>query len=123
MADGDTGILVAPKDAAALAAALERLLADADARKAMGKRAREGNTMMAECYFCKGRVVQEKVNVDFRWGRKLKVIENVPAGVCQQCGEKYFHAAVYKVMEKLAVSRAKPVARLTVDVVQFKEVA
>ena len=41
VADGDTGILVAPKDAAALAAALERLLADGDARKAMGRRARE----------------------------------------------------------------------------------
>ena len=79
--------------------------------------------MMAECYFCKGRIVQEQVSVDFRWGHRLKVIENVPAGVCQQCGEKYFQAAVYKAMEKLAASQAKPVARLTVDVVQFKEVA
>ena len=77
--------------------------------------------MMTECYFCKGKVVQAKVNVDFRWGRKLKVIENVPAGVCQQCGEKYFQAAVYKAMEKLAASRAKPAARVTVDVVRFKE--
>jgi len=31
--------------------------------------------------------------------------------------------AVYKAMEKLAASRAKPVARLTVDVMQCKEVA
>ncbi len=77
--------------------------------------------MMTECYFCKGRVVQAKVNVDFRWGRKLKVIEKVPAGVCQQCGEKYFDSTVYKAMEKLAASRAKPAARLTVDVVRFKE--
>lgn len=76
---------------------------------------------MTECYFCKGRVVQEEVKVDFRWGQKLKVIENVPAGVCQQCGEKYFGSAVYKAMEKLAVSRAKPTARLTVDVVRFKK--
>ena len=37
--------------------------------------------MMTKCYFCKGRVVQEKIDVDFRWGRKLKVIEKVPAGV------------------------------------------
>jgi YgiT-type zinc finger domain-containing protein len=74
---------------------------------------------MTECYFCKGRVDQQKVRVDFRWGRKLKVIENVPAGVCQQCGEKYFQFAVYKTMEKLAASRAKPAARLTVDVVRF----
>ncbi len=53
-------------------------------------------------------MVQSKVKVDFRWGRKLKVIENVPAGVCQQCGEKYFQSVVYKAMEKLTASRAKP---------------
>ena len=51
---------------------------------------------------------------------KLKVIEDVPAGVCQQCGEKYFEAAVYKVMEELAASQIKPVTRLTVDVVHFQ---
>jgi YgiT-type zinc finger domain-containing protein len=77
--------------------------------------------MITECYFCKGKVEQQKVNVDFRWGRKLKVIEKVPAGVCQQCGEKYFQAAVYKAMERLATSRAKPVARLVVDVLHYKE--
>ena len=77
--------------------------------------------MMTECYFCKGRVEQQKVDVDFRWGHKLKVIEDVPAGVCQQCGEKYFEASVYKAMERLAASRAKPTARLTVDVMRFKE--
>ena len=76
---------------------------------------------MTECYFCKGRVIRKQVEVDFRWGKKLKVIENVPAGVCQQCGEKYFQSTVYKAMEKLARSRAKPSARLTVDVVRFKE--
>ena len=79
--------------------------------------------MTTECYFCKGRVVQEKVTVDFRWGHKLKVIEDVPARVCQQCGEKYFQAAVYKAMEKLATSRAKPATRVTIDVLHFKAVA
>ena len=77
--------------------------------------------MMMDCFFCKGKVLPGKVKVDFRWGRKLKVIENVPARVCQQCGETYFQAAVYKAMEKLARSRAKPCAQLTVDVVRFKE--
>ncbi|MGH7771971.1 MAG: YgiT-type zinc finger protein [Candidatus Binatia bacterium] len=53
-------------------------------------------------------MIRAKVKVDFRWGRKLKVVENVPAGVCQQCGEKYFQSAVYKTMEKLASSQVKP---------------
>lgn len=74
-----------------------------------------------ECYFCKGRIVEQKVTVDFRWGDKLKVIENVPAGVCQQCGEKYFRSDIYKLMEKMASSRQKPVARLLVDVLRFNE--
>jgi YgiT-type zinc finger domain-containing protein len=77
--------------------------------------------MKTVCYICKGKVTETRLKVDFRWGRKLKVIENVPAGVCQQCGEKYFKSAVYKAMEKLASSRVKPSARLTVDVVRFKE--
>lgn len=76
---------------------------------------------MTKCYFCKGRVVEQKIKVDFRWGRKLKVIENVHAGVCRQCGERYFQAAVYKAMEKLAAARSKPAARLTVDVIRFKK--
>ena len=76
---------------------------------------------MTACYFCKGKIVQQNVKVDFRWGRKLKVIENVPARVCQQCGEKYFQSGVYKAMEKLAASRAKPAASLTVDVLRFKK--
>lgn len=77
--------------------------------------------MITECYLCKGRVAQGKVKVDFRWGRRLKVIENVPAGVCQQCGKKYFRSTVYKTMEKLTASRAKPAGRLTVDIVRFKK--
>lgn len=76
---------------------------------------------MTECYLCKGRAIEKKIKVDFPWGRRPKVIENVPAAVCRQCGEKYFQAAVYKAMEKLAASRAKPAGRLTVDVVKFKK--
>ena len=75
---------------------------------------------MKECYFCKGKLVEQKIKVDFRWGPRLKIIENVPASVCQQCGEQYFQSDVYKAMEKLAASRKKPSARLTVDVHRFK---
>ena len=61
--------------------------------------------MMTKCYFCRGKIEPRKVDVDFRWGRTLKVIRDVPAGVCRQCGERYFEAAVYKEMEKLGASQ------------------
>ena len=91
--------------------------------KMIGKHARNNILRATTCYFCKGKVVRRKVSVDFRWGDKLKVIEKVPADVCQQCGEKYLHSAVYKALEELAISRAKPASRLSVDVVRFKKTA
>ena len=87
----------------------------------IGKPVRRNSNAMKDCYFCKGRVIEQKVKVDFRWGHKLKIIENVPAAVCQQCGETYFQSEVYKTMQKLAASRKKPAARLTVDIHRFRQ--
>jgi YgiT-type zinc finger domain-containing protein len=51
-------------------------------------------------------VVERRVTVDYRWGEVfLVVIRNVPAGVCQVCGEQYFKAEVVKEMEKAAHSQ------------------
>jgi len=59
---------------------------------------------METCYFCrKGILEDKKVTVDFRWGDKLIVIEEVPAKVCNECGEKYYSAEVSKKMEEIAI--------------------
>lgn len=61
------------------------------------------------CHFCGGEVEERKITVDYRWGSQLlAIIENVPAGVCQICGEQYFKAEIVKEMEKLANSEGKP---------------
>ena len=78
---------------------------------------------MEKCYFCKGRIVEQKVRVDFRWGDELVVIEDVPAEVCQQCGEKYFGPGVYKEMETLAKTKEKPIKHVAIDVFRFVEPA
>lgn len=71
-----------------------------------------------KCHFCGGKVVEEEeVTVDYRWGKELlTIIKNVPAGVCQICGEQYFKAEVVKEMEKLAHSKAKARAIIKVPV-------
>ena len=76
--------------------------------------------MAGTCYFCRGTIERRNVDVDFRWGKKLKMIRSVPASVCRQCGERYFDADVYKAMESLARSRRKPSTRVAVDVLEFR---
>ena len=59
--------------------------------------------MHEPCYFCLRGIVEEKrVTVDFRWGGKLVIIENVPAKVCNECVERYYAASVVRQMEQLA---------------------
>ncbi|MBM4351384.1 MAG: type II toxin-antitoxin system MqsA family antitoxin [Deltaproteobacteria bacterium] len=61
-----------------------------------------------KCYFCGGKVSEKKINVDYRWGEDLiTVFKNVPAGVCQVCGEQYYKAEIVKKMERSAKSKEK----------------
>ena len=55
------------------------------------------NRRYNKCHFCGGTVAEQRVVVDYRWGAELlAIIEDVPAGVCETCGERYFKAAVVK---------------------------
>jgi len=68
-----------------------------------------------KCHFCGGKVAEQRVVVDYRWGQELvAIIEDVPAGVCDTCGERYFKAEVVKAMEGTARSRSR--ARRTIEV-------
>ena len=53
----------------------------------------------SDCSYCGGVVKTGKAKVDFWRKDQLYLFENVPAGVCQQCGEKFFTAKVAKTME------------------------
>jgi YgiT-type zinc finger domain len=68
-----------------------------------------------KCHFCGGQVLEKRITIDYRWGDKLMaIIENVPAGVCQVCGEQYFKAEVVKEMERIATSEETPKRMLQV---------
>ena len=75
--------------------------------------------MNTTCYFCKGHVLEGSTDVDFWWGDALKIIEKVPARICEQCGEKYFDAEVYRKMERLAQGDGKAQRQMSVDVMRF----
>ena len=74
-----------------------------------------------KCHFCGGAVTEKKITVDYRWGETMvTVIKNVPAGVCQNCGEQYFKAAIVKAMERVVRSKRKPKEILKVPVRELR---
>ncbi|MGA2466799.1 MAG: type II toxin-antitoxin system MqsA family antitoxin [Thermodesulfobacteriota bacterium] len=77
--------------------------------------------MVGKCYFCKAKVVQQQVTIDYRWRDDLVVIRDVPAGVCEQCGEKYLESSVYKELERLAKSKSHLRGKIMVDILAFEE--
>lgn len=74
---------------------------------------------MKDCYFCKGKVQNQSVTVDYRWGERLIIIKNVPVQVCSQCGEKYFDAEISRQMEHIVLKDEKPVTSVNVPVCEF----
>jgi YgiT-type zinc finger domain-containing protein len=74
-----------------------------------------------KCHFCGGKVSEKKITVDYRWGPELvTIIKNVPAGVCEVCGEEYFKGPIVKAMERLARSKKRPKALLKIPVRELK---
>jgi len=48
---------------------------------------------MEMCHFCQKGILEDRaVTVDFRWRDKMIVMEEVPAKVCNESGEKYYSA-------------------------------
>jgi len=49
-----------------------------------------------ECEICDAKLVERRIKQDFWIRGKLVVIDNVPAGVCPQCGAKVVQSEVGK---------------------------
>ena len=75
-----------------------------------------GERFAAFCEYCNGTLIEKPVTVYHRWKGQLTIVENVPARVCQQCGERYYAAAVLEEIERLAREDRKPARILTVPV-------
>ena len=56
----------------------------------------EGET----CEYCGGAIVEKRVTLHRKVKGSYVLIENVPAGVCAECGTRYFAANVLKTLEE-----------------------
>jgi YgiT-type zinc finger domain-containing protein len=74
-----------------------------------------------DCYFCGGEIVERVIELEYRWKGRLYIIEGVPVGICQQCGEKYFTAQVSEAIDRIV--EAKGIKRtVNIPVKEFKPI-
>ena len=72
------------------------------------KESLERETMKGDqCEFCEEEMKQRRVLARFRFNGQTIYVENVPAWVCNKCGEQYFDAPVYKRLEEIARQRER----------------
>ena len=73
------------------------------------------------CPVCGGSLLAKPTTQDVRHGTELIVIENVPALVCQHCGEQWLLPGVMKGMDAILRARSEqlPIRSLEVPVFQF----
>lgn len=79
-----------------------------------------GNNMKNICVFCGGDMKKKKVTVVKERKGNVVVIENVPASVCAQCGEKEYEFKVAKHIEKVLAHRTVIKKKMEVPVADFQ---
>lgn len=72
----------------------------------------EGET----CEYCGGRIVEKRVTLHRKVKNKYVIIEDVPAGVCVECGTRYYAANVLKTIEASIRGRRKAQREVLVPV-------
>jgi YgiT-type zinc finger domain-containing protein len=73
------------------------------------------------CHVCGGRIRERRIKQEFWIRNKLIVIEGVPAGVCEKCGEKVVKADVGRSIAMLVedAKRLRRARTMSVPVVKF----
>ena len=72
-----------------------------------------------ECFMCKGELIEKKVNYMVDLEKTIIIIKDVPAKVCDQCGEQYFDDETLQNIEKI-VNKLKDLST-EVTIINYKE--
>jgi len=73
-----------------------------------------------DCFFCGGLVEERILPREIRWKGELLVFEDVPMGICVQCGEKFLRPEVAKKIDEALKSTKRPSRTLKVPVYQYQ---
>jgi YgiT-type zinc finger domain-containing protein len=73
------------------------------------------------CEHCDGGTVRERVSEReaIRHKGSFVILENVPVGVCDRCGTRYFHASVLRRAAEIGRGQSAPSRTIAVPVDRF----
>ncbi|RQW06575.1 YgiT-type zinc finger protein [candidate division KSB1 bacterium] len=71
------------------------------------------------CEYCNGAIIEKKLDLSRKVTGKYVLIENVPTGVCTQCGTRYYAANVLKTVEESIRGRRKAEREIVVPVYSY----
>lgn len=74
----------------------------------------------SDCYYCGGAVKAKNMPREIRWQTQLFVFEEVPMGVCTQCGEKFLKPKVAKAIDRVLQGKKKPTRMIKVPVYHYE---
>ncbi len=70
------------------------------------------------CEYCGGKIVEKSVTLHRQIKDKYMLLEDVPAGVCRQCGTRYYTANVLKTIEEHIRGRLKADREIIVSITE-----
>lgn len=78
------------------------------------------STSYSNCFYCGGAVEEHRLPREVRWQGQLFVFEDVPLGVCSQCGERFIKPEVAKSIDRVLQGQGQPARILQVPVYQYE---
>ena len=60
-----------------------------------------------KCEYCTGPIIEKTVELLRKIGKRYVLIKNVSAGVCKECGTRYYSANTLKTIESSVCGRRK----------------
>ncbi len=52
------------------------------------------------CEYCNGKIIEKRIDYPKKIGRNYYLFKSVPAGICSECGTKFFSANTLKIIEQ-----------------------
>jgi YgiT-type zinc finger domain-containing protein len=74
------------------------------------------------CDYCRGKTIRRLVKKQHWHEGRLYVVENVPAEMCRECGERYFHAKTLDAIDRLLDGDHQIKEKMQVEVVTLEAV-